>query len=355
MNVVSALRLPGIEAALSRVEDSLSEATAGVDPFLADVAGHLVRAGGKRLRPAVVVASAQVSGALPAGSNGAIADSDTKVSDEVIQGGVAVELVHLGSLYHDDVMDEAEHRRGVESVNARWGNLVAILAGDFLLARASEIAASLGTEVAGLLARTISRLCEGEVGQLRSAFDTGRTEDAYFSSIAGKTASLMATAARVGGITAGAPRTHIQALTDYGYSVGMAFQIWDDIRDLVSTEDELGKPAGHDMVEGTYTLPVIRALRAPGVGGDLAALLGAPLDPPAREKARELVLSTDAIDSAIETGREWAGRADAALDPLRTGPGAPVKQIEVLAQVPYLLLDELAAPSPAPVEGSGRR
>jgi len=258
-----------------------------------------------------------------------------------VQGGVAVELVHLGSLYHDDVMDDATSRRGVESANARWGNLVAILAGDFLLARASEIAASLGTEVAALLARTIGQLCEGEVSQLRYAFDTSRTEEAYLTSIAGKTASLMATAARVGGLTSAASRPLVDALTDYGYSIGMTFQIWDDVRDLVSTEDDLGKPAGHDLVEGTYTLPVLRALRVPGVGDDLTALLGAPLDPPTREKARDLVLSTTAIESSVATGREWADRAVAALDPLR-GEALWGEQVEVLAAVGHRLLDEVS-------------
>ena len=219
------------------------------------MAGHLANAGGKRLRPALVVAAAAVSG--PDGVD---------VADEVIQGGVAVELVHLGSLYHDDVMDEAEYRRGVESVNAKWGNLVAILAGDFLLARASEIAASLGTEVAALLARTIGELCEGEVGQLRYAFDPARPEAAYLSSIAGKTASLMATSARIGALVGGAPRPWVDALTAYGRALGMAFQIWDDVRDLVCSEEHLGKPAGHDMVEGTYTLPVLRALADPRGG-----------------------------------------------------------------------------------------
>ena len=329
MNVVEALRLPGLEPALCRVEESLRDATAGEDPMLSEVAGHLVRAGGKRLRPALTVAAAQVSGGAPG------------LPDEVIQGGVAVELVHLGSLYHDDVMDEAASRRGVESANARWGNLVAILAGDFLLARASEIAASLGTEVAALLARTISQLCEGEVGQLRSAFDPKRTEEAYLASIGGKTASLMATAARVGGLASGADRAHVEALTEYGYSLGMTFQIWDDVRDLVSTEAELGKPAGHDMVEGTYTLPVLRALALPGAGDDLMALLGAPLDPPARDKARDLVLSTTAVESSVATGREWAERATAALEPLRRAGTARPEDLELLAGVGHRLLDEL--------------
>ena len=328
MNVVEALRLPGLEEALARVETALLESTSGEDPFLGEVASHLVRAGGKRLRPALTVACASACGA------------GDRVPAEVVSGGVAVELVHLGSLYHDDVMDEATSRRGVESANARWGNLVSILAGDFLLARASEIAASLGTEVAALLARTIGQLCEGEVGQLRYAFDAGRTEEAYFASIGGKTASLMATSARVGGLTAGADRRQVDALTDYGYALGMTFQIWDDVRDLVSTDDDLGKPAGHDMVEGTYTLPVLRALRVAGIGDDLLSLLGSPLDAPARDKARDLVLSTSAVESSIATGREWAERAEAALSVLRED-GRRGDYLDVLGGVGHRLLDEL--------------
>ncbi len=215
VNVVDGLRLPGLEQALGRVEQSLAGATAAADPFLTDVTGHLVSAGGKRLRPALVVAAACVGG-----SDGGDGIPVIAVGDDVIDGGVAVELVHLGSLYHDDVMDEAEHRRGVQSVNARWGNLVAILAGDFLLARASEIAASLGTEVAALLARTIGQLCEGEVSQLRYAFNPARPEPAYLASIAGKTASLMATSARIGALVSGTPRPWVDALTDYGHALG---------------------------------------------------------------------------------------------------------------------------------------
>jgi heptaprenyl diphosphate synthase len=329
VNVVDGLRLPGLEQALGRVEQSLANSTAAADPFLSEVTGHLVNAGGKRLRPALVVASACVGGA-----------EGPHVGDDVVQGGVAVELVHLGSLYHDDVMDEAEHRRGVQSVNARWGNLVAILAGDFLLARASEIAASLGTEVAALLARTIGQLCEGEVTQLRYAFNPARPEPAYLASIAGKTASLMATSARIGAIVSNAPRPWVDALTDYGHATGMAFQIWDDVRDLVCNDEHLGKPAGHDMVEGTYTLPVLRALAIPGVGDDLRALLGGPLDTPAREKARDLVLSTPAVASSVDDARYWAERADRALDVMRQD-GARAGGLDVLGQVGHQLIDEL--------------
>jgi heptaprenyl diphosphate synthase len=220
-----------------------------------------------------------------------------------------VELVHLGSLYHDDVMDEARTRRNVDSVNARWGNLVAILAGDFLLARASEIAASLGTEVAGLLAATIGRLCEGQVLELSQAFDVDRTEDAYLSSIAGKTAALMATACRIGGLTTGAPRPAIEALTTYGQRLGMVFQIVDDILDVVATDQELGKPAGNDLVEGVYTLPVIRALAHDEAGQTLRRLLGGPLDAVAVDEVRALVRADGAVASALDVARRYAAEA----------------------------------------------
>src|SRR5436190_17936334 len=141
----------------SGVEEALRDAVRSDDAYLTEIASHLIVAGGKRVRPLFAIASASASG-------------QANPSDEVVLGGVAVELVHLGSLYHDDVIDEAPTRRTVESVNARWGNLTAILAGDFLLARASEIAASIGTEVAGLLAATIGRLCQGEVSELRPAY-----------------------------------------------------------------------------------------------------------------------------------------------------------------------------------------
>ncbi|MEK7296082.1 MAG: polyprenyl synthetase family protein, partial [Actinomycetota bacterium] len=132
-----------------RVEAALVAAVRTRDAYLTEIASHLINAGGKRLRPVMTLAAAQIGNSLPVG-------------DDIISGGIACELVHLGSLYHDDVMDEGTTRRGVETVNAKWGNLQAILAGDFLLSRASEIAASLGTEIAGLLARTIGQLCEGQ-------------------------------------------------------------------------------------------------------------------------------------------------------------------------------------------------
>jgi len=290
------------------------------DPYLTEIASHLIVAGGKRLRPVLAL----VAGRLDGGSAG----------EDVVQGGVACELVHLGSLYHDDVMDEAETRRGVETVNARWGNLQAILAGDFLLSRASEIAASLGTEVAGLLARTIGWLCEGQIEELRHTYDVARPEQSYLASIHGKTASLYGTAARIGGIVGGLDRPTIDAVTEYGNAYGMVFQIVDDVLDLTATAEQLGKPAGHDMEEGVYTLPVLRTLAsATSAADELRDLLGKPLDPAQRNKALGIVRSDEGIESAIATAREYVDTAAAACD--RLGDGLAV---DALRDAPAALL-----------------
>jgi heptaprenyl diphosphate synthase len=302
VNLGSLLNLPQLEENLNRVEAALRGSVSSEDAFLAEVAAHLVQAGGKRLRPALAVAAASVV--------------VTEVTDDVIQGGVSVELVHLGSLYHDDVMDEATIRRGVESVNARWGNLVAIVAGDFLLARASELAAALGTEVAQLLAATIGRLCEGQVTELRTAYDVHRGEEAYLTSIAGKTAALMASSARIGALTAGADRATVDALTAFGQAFGMVFQMVDDVLDVIGTEESLGKPAGHDLVEGVYTLPTIRALTVPKAGDDLRAILGRPLAEPERDKARSIIRGTDAVEATLGVARRWADKAADAVSGL---------------------------------------
>lgn len=301
--------MPTMENDLVRVEEALVAAATTDDPALTEIATHLISAGGKRVRPGFTVAAAATAMAV-----------DTPASEEAVTGGVAVELVHLGSLYHDDVMDEAEVRRTVDSVNARWGNLRAILAGDFLLARASELAASLGVEVAALLANTIGRLCAGQLLELQHAFDTNRTEELYLRSIDGKTASLLASSCRIGGIVAGLPEEKIDALTAFGHSYGMAFQIVDDILDLVSSEAEMGKPVGNDLEEGVYTLPVLAALEGPD-GAELRSLLGPDISEQAKERAAEIVRAGDGIPFAIAKAHEFAKSGREALAVLPPSPG----------------------------------
>jgi heptaprenyl diphosphate synthase len=293
------LDLPFMGHELERVEATLRGSVQTPDAFLTEIASHLILAGGKRVRPVLAVAAAAAGG--------------RDVSDAVIEGGVSVELVHIGSLYHDDVMDEAELRRQVPSVNARWGNLKAIIAGDFLLARASEIAASLSLEVAALLAATIRRLCEGQLLELRHTYDVTRSEADYFASIEGKTASLFAAACRIGALVAELERPHVEAVTTYGLELGLVFQIVDDLLDLTATEAELGKPAGHDLDEGVYTLPVIATLAGGHTAADeLRDLLGRPLESAEREKALGIVRSNGGIPHALAAARRHADAARAA-------------------------------------------
>src|SRR5579864_1077335 len=289
------MALPHIRPDLARIEPELTEAVSSGDRFLDQVTTHLIAAGGKRLRPSL---------ALAAATGGRRA-----ASAEDLQGAVAVELVHLASLYHDDVMDEALVRRNVESVNARFGNLVAIVAGDFLLARSAEIAASLGTEIAGLLANTLAHLCQGQVTEVRSAYSTERTEDDYMRTIEGKTAALMSTSCRIGALTGGLPRAEVDVLTRFGRCFGILFQLRDDILDVVATDGDLGKPAGQDLAEGIYTLPVLRALADRDTAAELRPLLGAPLDQPERDKARAIVAGCGAIADTVAAGHRFVEEA----------------------------------------------
>jgi heptaprenyl diphosphate synthase len=285
---------------LERVEQRLAAAVAVEDRFLTEVAGHLLGAGGKRLRPALTLAASYA-----ASGRGA-----TAATAEAVTGAAAVELVHLGSLYHDDVIDEAETRRGVPSVNARWSNIVAILAGDYLLAQASSLAASLGADVAGLLATTIGELCRGQVLELQHLFDTDRTEESYLSAIEGKTASLMATACRIGGMVSGAADDTLDALTQFGHHLGMCFQIVDDVLDVTRSEAELGKPVGNDVAEGVYTLPVIYALTAHRALRDELGRVRA------RDELAAVVdlLPRGAVDAAMAVARTHALKATEALE-----------------------------------------
>ncbi len=308
------LAFPHLASGLEQVEEELRAAVRTDDPFLTEVAGHLIEAGGKRVRPGFSLAAST-----------AAAPQEQPCSIEAVMGGVACELVHIGSLYHDDVMDEAKTRRSAESVNARWGNLRAILAGDYLLARASEIAASLGTEVAGLLANTIARLCEGQVRELQDNYNVDRTEADYLVSIEGKTASLLATSTRIGAIVADLPRDTIDTLTSFGHSYGMAFQVADDILDVSATDEQLGKPSGNDLVEGVYTLPVLRALQG-DAGPRLREILGAPIDSAARDEARDLVRVGTGVQQALEVAQGYADQAVAALAAVDGTPAQPSLQ-----------------------------
>ncbi|MGD0692700.1 MAG: polyprenyl synthetase family protein [Acidimicrobiales bacterium] len=299
MNPHERLQLTSVEVDLTRLETLLAESVIFGDSYLDSVTTHLIYAGGKRLRPILAVASAT--------------SGEGTATQEDLLGGVALELMHLASLYHDDVMDEAEVRRNVDSVNARYGNLIAIVAGDYLMARSAAIAADLGTDVAGLLARTLAALTRGQVSEVRTAFSVERTEADYFAAIEGKTAALMASSCRVGALTAHLSDDEREALTEFGRCFGMIYQLRDDILDVIATDNELGKPAGQDLAEGIYNLPTIFALRDANVGDELRGVLGAILDDEDRERARKLVVATDGIERTIAAAQTYLAQAHVAL------------------------------------------
>ena len=275
---------------MADVERRLIESTTSDDTFLTKIAQHGLAAGGKRYRPLL----AQVAAEL--GSND---------GPEPIEAGVAVELVHLGSLYHDDVIDEAATRRGEASVNHNWTNTIAILAGDFLLARASEVAAPLGTEAVALIARTYATLCEGQVMELQLANDLDHGPAEYYSVIGGKTASLIRTSARLGAMTGGADQNTIEAISDWAWEMGLVFQLADDVLDLVADEEWLGKPAGSDIGEGTFTLPLLYAADGPD-GAEIRSLLasGKPDQQDQIDAVISLVVAGGHVDRVLDEATE---------------------------------------------------
>ena len=236
-----------LRARMQEVEEALEEAVQSEARFVTDAARHLMNAGGKRFRPLLVLLAAETGDPYAEG---------------VVTSACVVELTHLASLYHDDVMDEAALRRGAESANARWDNLVAILTGDFLFSKSSEFTARLGADAVRIQAETFTRLVEGQILETLGPDKDEDPLEHYLRVVAGKTGSLIATSARYGARFAGAPLQVEEALREYGEKVGTAFQLSDDILDIASDSDESGKTPGTDLREGVPTLPVLIAKRS---------------------------------------------------------------------------------------------
>ena len=291
---------------LEVVEEHLAGSIDSDEPFIAEAATHLLRAGGKRFRPLLVLLAAEFGDPSAEG---------------VVPAALVVELTHLATLYHDDVMDEAALRRGAQSANARWDNSIAILTGDYLFARASHIVADLGPEAVRIQSATFSRLVQG---QIRETTGPRSGEDAlthYLSVVGDKTGSLIATSTLLGSMMAGAPPSVQKALTEFGEKIGSAFQLSDDIIDVASDADDSGKTPGTDLREGVPTLPTLiaRASTSPE-DGRLCELLSGPIEnDDDHAEALALLREHSALDEARDFVRRHSDEARTLLGEVPSG------------------------------------
>jgi len=296
-----------IRAGLDAVESMLRASVKSEYPFVTETSQHLLTAGGKRFRPLLVLLAAQFGDPQAAG---------------VVPAAVVVELTHLATLYHDDVMDEAVLRRGAPAANARWGNTVAILTGDFLFARASDILADLGPEAVRLQARTFERLVQGQIRETVGPEDGEDPVAHYLRVLGDKTGSLIGTSGRFGAMLSGADGSATDVLTRYGERIGVAFQLSDDLLDVTADREELGKTPGTDLREGVATLPVLLLRReARAEDGELLERLDGNLDDDDALAAAVTALRAHPIlaDARREVQR-WADDARATLSALPDGP-----------------------------------
>jgi len=309
------LGIPQLDAALeasltadmARVEALLRSHIEGEYPLVIETSRHLVEAGGKRLRPLLTLLGAQF------GNPGA---------PGIVEAAVVCELTHLATLYHDDVMDEAPLRRGVESANNRWGNTVAILTGDYLFAKASQLLADLGPEAVRLQAITFERLVIGQITETQGSSEGLSLLDHYLQVISGKTSSLIATSIRFGALLSGSDAKTIEQLTKYGELIGTLFQLADDVIDIASESAESGKTPGADLREGVPTLVTLPILESSDpADAELRAILAAPITDESVVASTIKVLRThSAMDNAKTILKNYADQARGEIADLPAGP-----------------------------------
>jgi heptaprenyl diphosphate synthase len=311
---MSSLGIPNLDKDLERqlsqgldeVESLLSSHIQGDYPLVVETSRHLVEAGGKRFRPLITLISSHFG-------NGQ--------SKEVIAAAVVCELTHVATLYHDDVMDEAPLRRGVESANNRWGNTVAILTGDYLFSKASDLLADLGPEAVRLQAKTFERLVIGQIQETQGPKDGGDALAHYLQVVADKTGSLIATSARFGALLSGADKSIVETLTKFGEKIGIAFQLADDVIDIASDSSQSGKTPGTDLKEGVPTLVTLQIMKSDRPEDqDLKAMLSVPMDDATVARVIPQLRQHQALKDAKKYLHTLADESKALLSTLSTGP-----------------------------------
>ncbi len=306
-----------INSDLQRVEKELTKFVETDYPILQDSAVHLLAAGGKRLRPAFTLLAGKFYGYS---------------LEKLIPVAMALELIHMATLVHDDVVDASMTRRGRPTVKANWGNIVSVQTGDYLLAKSLMLISKIDhPEVARILAEVSVEMCQGEIQQIKCSFDVEQNLKQYYYRIKRKTALLISACCRLGALVSGAPRRQVWALGAYGHSLGMAFQIVDDVLDLTAKASEFGKPVGGDLHQGIMTLPMILALKSSTNPAHLKTLLG-KVDKTDEEvlEAIGLIKNTGAIDEAMHLVDLYVLKAKRHLQDL---PKVPTrKALEDLAE-----------------------
>jgi heptaprenyl diphosphate synthase len=311
---MSSLGIPNLDKDLERqlaqgldeVESLLSSHIQGDYPLLVETSRHLVEAGGKRFRPLITLIASHFG-------NGQ--------SQEVIEAAVVCELTHVATLYHDDVMDEAPLRRGVESANNRWGNTVAILTGDYLFSKASDLLADLGPEAVRLQAKTFERLVIGQIQETQGPKDGGDALAHYLQVVADKTGSLIATSARFGALLSGADTSIVETLTKFGEKIGIAFQLVDDVIDIESDSSQSGKTPGTDVKEGVPTLVTLQIMKSDRPEDqELKSLLSAPMDDATVARVIPQLREHQALKDAKKYLHTLADESKGLLSTLPTGP-----------------------------------
>jgi geranylgeranyl pyrophosphate synthase len=302
---------------LAAVDRCIAETLGADDALLGPASLRVASTGGKRLRPLLTIVAAELGGVF---------------DERVVAAAASVELVQVGSLVHDDILDRAATRRGRPTINALEGVDHAVLAGDYILARAAELAASVSREAAAQIAAALGALCEGQALEMRDTFDAGRSVEAHLRSVRGKTAALFSCACQLGAGCGGVSERNAEALAAYGEAFGMGFQVLDDVLDLIGDADRLGKPTALDVASGVYTLPVLAALGGPH-GDELRRLLPGPAGEGATngagglgaaERAVALVRESGTVPVALEAMDRYADearRAVAHLDQTAIGDG----------------------------------
>jgi heptaprenyl diphosphate synthase/octaprenyl-diphosphate synthase len=310
--------LPSVQARLEAVDAEVHRLAAGsVVPGMNTATRHLLATGGKRMRSVLLLLTHRTFGGTPSGAE--------------ITAAAAVELVHAGSLAHDDLMDAATERRGVPTVNAEWGTSMAVMVGDRLLARAGRAALSVSPAVADELIQALVELIEGQTLEMTDAYDLDRAEDRALRSISLKTGALFRAGCVIGALCAGVEEEQLELARRYGDRFGLAFQVLDDLLDLVSTTELLGKPVGNDLRQGTYTVPLLRALGRPELGWirDVLAGAGRELSDAHVEKVLTALKQDEFVDDTMEYVRELAAEASRVWE-----PGLPGPDTTLLRQLP---------------------